>query len=172
MNDYQLMVLNDRRRKIKEEVVELNTRRCSLLNHISRVDEKLENLEDLSMVIDIQLNQEIVNGNIMLIVHNLVNKRDELEPMVEIRLPKHPPIFKLFYPIESFLYSPKMKKKNSTEQLIYIDKVKELAMEWLSKQREYTLFFDDIGEMYNQLGDEFIENKNIDKMIKRPFYIN
>lgn len=170
MTDYQLIVLNERRRKLLSETDELNAKRRSLINHISRVDEKIENIDNLSMVIDIQINREIQDRNITLIVHKLVNKRNELEPMVEIRLPKHPPIFKIFFPVETFLYEPKMEKKNSTELIIYISRIKQLALDWLSSQSEYVMFFDDIGQKNNQLVDEFIENKNIDKMITRPFF--
>lgn len=169
MNEYQLRKLNNRRIKISKQYNFLIHRRDHVLEQLGLIDEKLETLENLNEVIDIQLNQEILDGNLELIVHHINNPKDQLVPMVEIKIKNHPSIFKIFDDLEYFLYTPT--KVNNIPNAVYINHLKKLALEWLKKQNSYLGYFDNICLENKKIDSEFIENIDIDNSLTNNYLL-
>lgn len=160
-----LEILNKRRIEIQNNIEKFE---IEMARYQSRMNSLRDNHDQYSMelaAIDIQLSDLTSDKNFDIKLHIVhgEHQTNSSKLMIEINLENHPPIFKLISDFDLVTYS----RKTKTDQLIFKSRLKEIALEWLSKHDSISSLFSERNQKLENALENYINDDSFERKIRR-----
>jgi len=146
---------------------ELNHIRDRHMNSIGRVESKINDYFAIIAAIRSEIILNIVNDDtsIEIEVLNTFNFKDEKIFMVKIDIVGFPSIYKSFSPLDYSFFN--ISRENILNDFVVQGRVKELAIEWLRKQEDWSKIFDQRFSKAEAIVEKLIDDESVFHFFKR-----
>lgn len=163
----QLIKLNQFRIDAERNFEELNHIRDRHMNSIGRVESKINDYFAIIAAIRSEIILNIVNDDtsIEIEVLNTFNFKDEKIFMVKIDIVGFPSIYKSFSPLDYSFFN--ISRENILNDFVVQGRVKELAIEWLRKQEDWSKIFDQRFSKAEAIVEKLIDDESVFHFFKR-----
>jgi len=163
----QLKQLNQFRIDAERNIQELNHIRSRHMNSIGRVESKINDYFAIIAAIRSEIILNIVNDytSIEIEVLNTFNFKDEKIFMVKIDIVGFPSIYKSFSPLDYSFFN--ISRENILNDFVVQGRVKELAIEWLRKQEDWTGLFNQQFSKAEAVIARFVNDEAVFHFFKR-----
>jgi hypothetical protein len=137
------------------------------MNSIGRVDSKINDYFAIIAAIRSEIILNIVNDDtsIEIEVLNTFNFKDEKIFMVKIDIVGFPSIYKSFSPLDYSFFN--ISRENILNDFVVQGRVKELAIEWLRKQEDWSEIFDQKFSKAEAIVEKLTDDESVFHFFKR-----
>lgn len=163
----QLIRLNQFRIDAERNFQELNHMRDRHMNSIVRVESKINDYFAIIAAIRSEIILNIVNDDTCIVIEvlNTFNFKDEKIFMVKIDIVGFPSIYKSFSPLDYSFFN--ISRENLLNDFVVQGRVKELAIEWLRKQEDWSEIFDQKFSKAETIVEKLTDDESVFHFFKR-----